>query len=178
LNQMNIATRDPDPVTNGNTALQVAEQPLVVLPVTGEQIDLRDPAQVAGGLDQVRDLEQRLRALRHLLSDVLRLESTRRGTKTLHLDGNWTAVVSGGSRPEYDTELLARRLQSAGLPEERLADLVKAVITYKVDAQIARQLSGANPAYAAALREARTDVPAPWRVAVTRIVRKRGEPDE
>jgi hypothetical protein len=175
---MNLATRDRDPVTNGETALTVAEQPLIVLPITGEQIDLREPAQVAGALDQVRDLEQRLRGLRHLLSNVLRLESVRLGTKTLHLDGNWTAVVSGGSRPEYDTELLQHRLHAAGLPEDRLTDLIQPVVTYKVSAQVARQIAGANPAYAAALREARTDVPAPWRVAVTRIVRKRGEIDE
>jgi hypothetical protein len=168
LNETNFATHQGrDRVTSGETELAVREQPMMVLP-TGEQIDLRDPAQVAGGLDQVRDLEQRLRAFRHLLSDVLRLESLRRGTKTLHLDGGWTAVVSGGSRPEYDTELLAERLQAAGLPNDRLDDLIQTVVTYKVNAQVARQLAAANPAYKAALQEARTEAPAAWRVSVER----------
>jgi hypothetical protein len=137
----------------------------IALP-NGVMVDLREPDQVAEALESVRDLKRALDRLRSLLESVLRLRSREQGAKTLHLENGWVAVVSGGTRPEYDAELLCRRLSAAGLPPERLGELVEAVITYKVNTQVARQLALANPEYAAALDEARTDVPAPWRVSV------------
>ena len=148
-------------------ALLVEEMKWVAVPLTGQQIDLRDLDQVADGLDQVRDLKRMLDELRSLLESVLRLRSRELGTKTLHL-AQVDAVVSGGSKPEWDVELLADRLRAAGLPEDRLERLIVATVTYKVDQQVARELRGANPAYAAALTEARQDMPAPWRVSVKR----------
>jgi hypothetical protein len=153
--------------TLDETAALVASDPTIVLPFSGQQIDLRNPDEVADGLDQVRDLKRRLDGLRGLLENVLRLRSRELGTKTLHLE-NVDAVVSGGSRPEWDVELLSERLRAAGLPEQRLDQLIVATVSYRVDQQVARELRGANPAYAAALAEARRDVPAPWRVTVKR----------
>jgi hypothetical protein len=146
----------------------VERLPEISLPWTGEIIDLREPEKVADALDQVRNLKRALDELRSLLEGVLRLRSREQGVKTLHLEGGWKAVVSGGTRPEYDIDVLVERLEAAGLPSDRLDELVETVVSYKVDASVARQLAGANPAYKAALDEARTDVPAPWRVSVER----------
>lgn len=79
-------------------------------------------------LAQVRDAKRRLDELRALLEALLRVESRRQGTKTVHLDGGLTAVVSGGSRVVYDGEQLARDLEQAGLPADRLALAVHPVV--------------------------------------------------
>jgi hypothetical protein len=170
---MNLATRDPDQVTNGETALAIAEHPMLTLPVSGERIDLRDPVQVAEGLHQLRELGHQLDGLRELFCDVLRLESVRQDTKLLRLEG-LTALVSGGTRIEWDAELLIGRLLEAGLPYDRLEEVVEGVVTYKVKTQVANRLARENPAFAAAVRDARTDVPAPWRVAVKRNTGQEG----
>jgi len=148
-------------------ALQVEETPTVLVPFVGTVVDLREPVEVAQALEDIRELKRQLDEARGLLESVLRLEAQRQGTKTLHL-GILDAVVSGGSRPEYDAELLRERLRMAGLPEQRLAEVVVEVVSYKTDGRVLRQLAGANPAYAAAIEEARTVVDAPWRVTVKR----------
>jgi hypothetical protein len=146
-------------------ALRVEETGRVVLPLTGEVVDLGDPADVARGLARVRDLKTELDELRSLLEDVLRLESQRQGTKTLRL-GDVEAVVSGGARTEFDAEALAEALRAAGCPEERIADLIVETVSYRVDARVAKQLEAANRAYAEAIASARTVEPAPWRVSL------------
>jgi hypothetical protein len=76
------------------------------------------------------------------------------------------AVISGGTRNDYDAELLERLLRDAGLPEERLMEAVQEIVTYKVDQRVLKQLTAANPMYAAAADHARTVVDTPWRVTV------------
>src|SRR5262245_6081889 len=139
-------------------------QPEIVLPVSGEVINLTQPTHVAQALDQVREWKRRLDEIRAVLEDALRLESERKGTKTLHLDGI-TAVVSGGEKVEYDTEKLADLLLEEGLPASRLAELIAIQITYKVNQAVAKSVAAANPRYALALETCRTVAPAPWRVS-------------
>ena len=144
-----------------------AEHPQLVLP-TGELVYLRDPAQVAHGLDQVREAKRQLDELRVLLEALLRLESQRVGSKTLHLEGGLAAVVSGGSRTVYDPEQLAEALEQAGLPADRLAQAVRPVVEWKVDQRVLKQLEASNPVYAEAIRCARRVEPAAVRVSVKR----------
>jgi hypothetical protein len=140
----------------------------IVIPWTGEIVDLAKPAQVARALGTVRALKRDLDQARAALEDVLRAESERQGTRTLHLDG-LTAVVSGGEKVEYDEQQLVDELRAAGLPEERLADLVVETVTYRVDQRVARSVAASNPKYAAVLDRCRRVVPAAWRVAIKRI---------
>jgi hypothetical protein len=149
-------------------ALRIEEQPNAVVPYTGEAIDLRDPAAIAGGLERIRDLKRQLDEIRSLLEDVLRLESQRRGTKTLHLADGLDAVVYGGSKTEWDIEQLGEALRAAGLPGERFDELVKVMVSYRVDSRVAKQLEAANPAYAKAIASARQIVPDKWRVSLKR----------
>lgn len=143
----------------------VQEEPTLLLPYTGAIVDLREPAEVARALSDVRDLKRRLDELRALLEGVLMLELQRQGTKTLHLDGV-DAVVLGGPRAEYDAELLMSRLRACGLPEERVAQAVVATVTYKPNAAVLRQLAGANDDYRRAIDASRTTVDAPFRVSL------------
>jgi hypothetical protein len=128
-------------------------------------IDLTRPVEVAGALQDVREVKRQLDELRALLEGVLRLEALRQGTKTLHL-GPLDAVISGGERSEFDAELLTERLRDAGLPEERIAEAVVQTVSYKVDQRVLRQLAAANPAYRTAVDKSRTVVDTPWRVSV------------
>ena len=142
----------------------------VTMPATGEVIDLADPHDVAQGIETIEDLTRKLADLRQLFTMLLRAESQRQGTKTLGL-GDLTVTLSAGYRTEYDGNDLANDLLAAGLPPERLDELVRAVTTWKVDGRKIRQLEAANPAYAAIIARHRTRVDAPVRASVQR---KRG----
>jgi hypothetical protein len=139
----------------------------LLVPLTGELVPLADPGRVAFALDQVREMKRDLDQARQVLEAALRVASEHAGTRTLHL-GALTAVVSGGERVEYDAERLAQELAAAGLPPERLGELIVATVSYRVDQRVARSVAAANPRYAAALERCRRVVPAPWRVAVKR----------
>jgi hypothetical protein len=145
--------------------LQIAEQPQLVVPLTGELVDLRDPNHVAAALNQVREMKNQLDNARMVLEQVLRLEAVRQGTKTLHLE-KCTAVISGGETVEYDGEQLIRLLEQAGMPQERINEIVETVVTYKVNALKAKHAAGANPDYAAAVTATRTVKPTYWRVSI------------
>jgi len=139
-----------------------------VVPVTGQLVDLTQPAEVAGAIGDIDQAVRQLRELRDLLVETIVEECTRQGTKTLHLEHGLSAKVSGGTRPEYDLETLADLLRDAGLPEDRLEQLIVPRVEYRLDQAVARQLRGANAMYAEALNACRTDVPAPWRVTIER----------
>lgn len=146
--------------------LRVQEQPEVPNPVTGELVDLRDLTAVAGAVEQVRDAERMLYLFRRdVLTAAVRLHSQRQGTKTLHA-GTVDLVLGGGTKIEWDGEGLVGGLLAAGLPQERIDELVK--WEPKVNARVAAQLAAANPAYAEAIDAARTIEPASWYVTVKR----------
>ena len=148
-------------------ALKIVENPSYVIPFTGEQIDLRKPEEVAAALGSVRQAKSLLDEVRGFLSAVLRLESRRRGTKTLRY-GDLEVEIRGGSKPDYDIELLRSGLAEAGCPDGRIEEVIKTEVRYTVDWRIIRQLEGANPEYAAAIARARSRVDAPWSVYVKR----------
>ena len=151
-----------------HTMALVETDPHLAVQLTGQIIDLRNPSDVAQALGDLREAKRQLDGVIALLADVIRAESARQGTKTLHLEHGLTATVAGGTRPEYDLEVLADTLRAAGLPEDRLEALIRTEIRYRLDANVARQLRGANPAYAAALDACTTRVPAGWRVTIER----------
>lgn len=139
----------------------------VVVPGTGEFVELDKPAEVAVALESVRRLKRDLDEVRAVLEDALRYESERAGTRTLRL-GELTAVVSGGEKVEYDPLELAVELRRAGLPEERLSELIVETVDYRVDQRVAKSVAAANPRYRAALERCRRTVPTRWRVALKR----------
>ena len=146
-------------------AAQLDDTPQIVVPLTGQIVDLTRPVEVAGALNDVRDVKRQLDELRALLEGVLRLEAQRQGTKTLHL-GALDAVVSGGERSDYDSELLAELLRDAGLPEDRISEAIVETVSYKVNQLVLRQLAGANPDYKAAIELSKQTIPVAWRVTV------------
>lgn len=145
--------------------LATTGQHLIVLPGTGEVVDLEDILQVARALAAVRVFKARLDEARGVLEAVLVEEATRRGTKTLRL-GDVTAEVGADTTTGWDVERLRAGLFRAGLPADRLNELIEETVEYKVDGRIARQIAGANPAYAKVIERCKTKVPKKPYVAV------------
>ncbi len=111
-----------------------------------------------------REMRARMSGLIKDAEAILLEESRRQGTKTLRFE-DATATVSGGSDLEWDLDVLLE-LRDLGLPEERYAELVVATVSYKVNAAVAKQLEGSNPAYAEIIDQARSRVEKPFRVSV------------
>lgn len=130
----------------------------LALPATGELIDLENASQCATALFELRELENRIRDVKRVLTEALLAESSRVGTKTMHIEGGLTAVVSDTPQVVWDVEALEKLLK-AGLPEARYNELVTAEVTYKVNAAVAKSIAGTNPRYARIIKKARTEIP-------------------
>lgn len=136
----------------------------LVVPYTGEVIDLEDAEGCLRILTEIRELESRLREAKAQLTEALSQEFVRQGTKTLELNGI-KAELRGGSEILWDIEIL-EELRDLGLPEERMDALITAEITHKVNANVAKQLASANEAYKAVVDRARKTVPKSSYIAV------------
>lgn len=122
----------------------------LIVPGIGEVVRLDDPPQVAAALGSVRDLEGALRSVKSELTAALVYASRTQGTKTLHLE-NCTVAIAGGSSTVYDPQEIEAGLREAGMPEERIREIVKETVSYSVDAAKAKQAASANPLYAAVI---------------------------
>lgn len=122
----------------------------LMVPGIGEIVPLDDPQKVALALDAVRDLERELRLVKAELTSAIVYASQVAGTKTLHLEGV-KATIKSGTETIYDAEQIEIGLREAGMPENRIREIVKETVSYVVDAVKAKQAAGANPAYAAVI---------------------------
>lgn len=138
----------------------------LVHPRTGEVIDLEDPPTCLRVLADIRELESRLREAKAMLTDALSVEFSRVGTKTLELNG-MKATLGPDSEIVWDVGVL-QELQSLGLPEERMNELVSAEITYKVNSNVAKQIAAANAEYAEVIERAKQRVPKTPYVSIRR----------
>lgn len=148
--------------------LEVAVQepaPMLMLPTTGELISRDDPAACARALQEMDDLETKLKVLKGALREVLLEESVRVGGKTLHFGGGITATITTPVSTIWDHTVLAE-LVAAGLPEDRYEALVKTEISFKINGSIAKELAGANPVYAEIIERAKTRIEKTPSVAV------------
>jgi hypothetical protein len=150
-------------VTNFVPAEQTRD---LVQPFTGELIAAGDVPKLAETIDELRALRQRANDAIAAFTQAVADESRRQGTKTLTADG-WTVKLSPDSEPGWDVSVLTELL-AAGLPEERYHALVTEVVSYKVDANVARQLEGASEVYAEIVGRARSRVPKNPYASVTR----------
>ena len=141
---------------------------LVVRP-TGQLVNLEDPVEVAQGLYDLAELEHEIKLIKRALVDALEPVRTELGKSTLEL-GDYEVSLTGNTKTEYDLELLAELLTDAGLPEQRLTELIVLTVTSKLNRSVARQVAGANPAYANALERSKSELPATVYATVKRVV--------
>lgn len=123
----------------------------LVLPLTGEIIDRTDPQACAKALMDIRALDEQMKAVKAALTQALIEHSHVVGSKTIQVAGGYNAIISGGKETVYDAMRLEQELREAGLPEERIGDLVKTEVSYRVLAGEAKRLASANPQYAAVI---------------------------
>lgn len=138
----------------------------LVVPTTGEIVNLDDPAGCLRVLTEIRELEAKLRDAKGALTEALAAEFSRLGTKTIELDGV-KAELRGGSEVVWDVEVL-ERLRDLGLPDERMSALVTTEVTYRVNASVAKQIAAANEQYAEVIERAKSVIPKAAYVTVKR----------
>lgn len=128
-------------------APEVTSAEVALIPHTGELIDLADAAACADALDELgrlkRQMDEAQRALKAALVDYAHVQ----GTLTFRA-GSHTVSIGPDEEKLYDAEAIERGLREAGMPEDRIAEIVVPTVTLKVDAVKARQAGRANPAYA------------------------------
>lgn len=129
---------------------------LVPLPHTGEIIDLNSTEQVARAYSEIRDLESRIKEVKAMLRDALVARSTIHGSKTMHVEGVGKVEVKGGTETTYDAQGIKRDLLEAGMPRERVAEIVVETVDMRVAAAEAKKAAGANPVYAEIIERHRT----------------------
>lgn len=140
---------------------------IVTLPHSGEMIDLNSVEQVARAFSEIRDLESRIREVRGMLADAIVARSTIVGSKTMHVEGVGKIEVKGGTETVYDAAQIKRDLLAAGMPRERVAQIVVETIEMKVSAIEAKKAASANPAYAEIIERHKTAFPKRASVSVS-----------
>jgi PAS domain-containing protein len=127
----------------------------VANPATGELISLEDPAVVAVALDEIRQLEDRLKYAKRILGERLAEESRVRGEMTMFLPG---VKVTLAKKKEIRWDMgLLKQLLDLGLPKTRYDELVRQTVEVKVMANEAKKIAAANPQYKEIIEEARSD---------------------
>ena len=126
----------------------------IVLRYTGEIVSLDDPAQIVDAIQTIRDLEAESGTVKRELTDALAGLAAVQGSKPFTLPDGRKAEIRGGDETVYDPETVETGFRSAGMPEERIRDIIEETVTYRVRVREARQAAAANPAYAAVLAAA------------------------
>lgn len=138
----------------------------LVNPITGELVPYGDVPALAEAVRTIKERRDQLTEVLSVFNHAIIQESVRQGTRTLNV-GRTTVKVSADYETEWDIELLQEGLLAAGIPAERLDELVVAKVEFKVNGTVARQLSGANPEYKTAIEAAKGRVPKKQYVTVT-----------
>ena len=95
--------------------------------------------------------------MKRLLQGEVAARSKTLGEKTIHVSGGRRLVVKGGSETVVDPEKFAAALRRAGMPEDRVNEIVVETMTLKVNLVKAKQAASANPKYARALKRYSTE---------------------
>jgi len=148
--------------------IEIRESEEIALPHSGELIDLADTSRCIVALDELRRMETQIAETKRLLSAAIAAEFRRQGTRSMKIRGGRRAEVKGGVEKAYDAEGLERDLRAAGMPEERLREIVTETMTYSVVAKEAKRAAAANEDYARAVERNTTEIQRPISVTIRR----------
>lgn len=140
----------------------------LAIPGTGELVDLSDTPACVAALDALRNYESLIREAKATLTQAVIEEATRQGVRSLELPNGDRAEISPASEIVWDAELLEERLREAGMPEERISQIVEQTVTLKVKTGEAKKAAAANPDYASAVEDARSEQPKAQYVSIKR----------
>jgi hypothetical protein len=156
-------------VSEPSTDIEIREHETLTLPATGHLVNLHEPREVGVAIQDIQGLERALaEAKRTLKSAMVRYWSDSGLRKTFTIGGGRQAVISGGPRKVYDATAIRDELLAAGMPEERVGQIVVEEISYTVKAVEAKAAAAANEEYAAIITRNTTEYEAPYDVAIRR----------
>ena len=144
------------------------EHQALVLPGTGQVVNPNNEVECVQALVAVRDFEQQIREAKSALTAAVVERARVMGTKTIHLPNGSRAEIKGGQEVVYDAQQLETELRALGMPEDRIRQIVREEVTYKVNAQEAKRAAAANPEYAAVVESNSQIVEKPHYLTVSR----------
>lgn len=139
----------------------------LVVPGVGEIVDLDDENQCAKALVAIREFEQQVRDAKAALSLAIAERGRVLGTQTITLDDGRKAIIKGGVEITYDAAEVEDGLRALGCPEERIRQIVREEITYKVVAREAQRAAAANEEYAKVIEAAKMTIPKPAYISIS-----------
>lgn len=134
---------------------EIARRDLPIDKRLGE-LDLSNVVECAVLLDDIRALEAQLATAKSRLTAAIVATASVDGETSYDLPGRMRATITSGKRSTVAADVLEAKLREAGMPENRISEIVQQEVSYKVDLRAAKKAGTANPAYADALRDATT----------------------
>ena len=131
----------------------------LVLPGLGEILSLESAPQAARAFARLKELEDQIKEARRECTAALRYYSSVLGTRTLRFDDAPGIELTSPEETLVDAEAYEEELRLAGMPEERIREIVVETVTYKVNLTKARAAAKANPDYAIAFEKHSRVVP-------------------
>lgn len=149
--------------------IEVRESEVLAVPGLGTIVNLNEPREAGIALQDIRALEGRFREVKRILSDAIVAYWQKGGTaKTFTIGGGRNAVITGGPEKVYDAEAIRADLLAAGMPDERVSEIVVETISYKVAAVEANRAAKANPKYAKIIARHTLEIERPYDVQIRR----------
>lgn len=134
---------------------EIARRDLPIDKRLGE-LDLSNVVECAVLLDDIRALEAQLATAKSRLTAAIVATASVDGETSYDLPGRMRATITSGKRSTVAADVLEAKLREAGMPENRISEIVQQEVSYKVDLRAAKKAGTANPAYADALKDATT----------------------
>jgi hypothetical protein len=147
--------------------VEVREAESILVPALGTQVDLAKPGEVGTALRDIQALEGRFREVKRILKGALVAHWSTGGLrKTYTIEGGRKVVITGGPEKLYDAEAIRDELLAAGMPDERVSEIVVETVSYAVRAVEAKAAAASNPEYAAIIERNTTVIEKPYDAAV------------
>jgi hypothetical protein len=140
---------------------ELAEREALIDVFTGEVLPAT-PQNAHSILSRLDEIEAKVRVARAAITAYVEAESKQQGTKTFDVPGG-KLVLEGGPTTVVEGNELAQLLSEAGMSEERIAEIVQPVVTYKVNRAKLKQATAANDDYKAAAELVTSTELKPWR---------------
>lgn len=140
---------------------------MIVVRPTGEVIDPADPDACLVALGRVRELQAQLAEAKRALDAALVRNALDRGERTVRTPDGRKYERTGGPEKRYDAHAIRRGLLEAGMPKDRVDEIVVSTVEWKVNGTEANKAAKANPDYRAVIEAGTSIVDKPYSVRST-----------
>jgi hypothetical protein len=127
----------------------------LVVPVSGEVVNLNDEGACAAAIQDIRIWESKLKEAKAILTAAIVEQARIEGVRSFSYTNGRRIEVSGGPKVEYDAAEIEEGLRALGMPEDRIREIVVEEVSYKVSARQAKRAASANEDYAKVIEGAK-----------------------